>query len=139
MRVEGQLTLAQVALLSDEIDDAFTQTTQVLEAAREAELVWLVARAQCLLGSIMSAREQSTQAAQYFEQAMETFQKRGMRLEYARTLQQYGAMLLQDKQQGKTYQQGLRYLQDALRIFGECKAGLDLHMVERLLSQLAAV
>ncbi len=36
---------------------------------------------------------------------------------------------------GKGYQQGLGYLQDALKVFIECKAELDREMVERFLAR----
>ena len=62
-----------------------------------------------------------------FEQALETFDHSGMRLEWARTLQSYGAALLEQRSTGESgYAQGLKYLQDASQTFRECNANLDL-------------
>ncbi len=130
-RIEGELTLARVDVLSGELDTALQQSMLALEEARKADSMWLVACAQRLLGSISAAQLQLGQAGQYFEQALRIFRKNGMRLEYARTLHFYGEMLiLAENLNGKEHQQGLNYLQEAQKIFTECNASLDLAMVE---------
>ncbi len=58
-RNEGQLALAQVALLSGDLAEARVQVRQALEEARKSELMWLVARAQQLLGCIESEQKQT--------------------------------------------------------------------------------
>jgi len=63
-----------------------------------------------------------------------------MRLEWGRTLQQYGNLLMQqDGKEGKRYAQGLEYLRDARQLFAECKAMLDLRGIERLLAEYEQV
>jgi tetratricopeptide (TPR) repeat protein len=135
-RTEGQLALVQVALLSNELDIAKQQVNRTLEEARRFELIWLLACGQRLLGNILELEGQRDQAAQSFELALRTFRKSGMHLEYARTLRLYGMMLMkQDNMSDKSYEQGLSYLQEALKVFIECKAELDQEMVERFLAK----
>ncbi len=135
-RNEGQLELAQVFLLLGDLEEAQVQVKQALEEARNSELMWLVARALQLSGCIESAQNRPDLASQYFEQALRIFRKSDMRLEQARTLRLYGMMLIeQDNTGGRGYQRGLSYLQDALKVFIECKAELDREMVERFLAR----
>src|SRR5205085_6966582 len=94
-RAEGQLALAQADLLLDAVETAQQRARQTLEEAHRYELTWLGARAQRILGSIFAVQGQRKQAELHFEQALHTFHKSGMRLEYARTLHFYGLMLLQ--------------------------------------------
>jgi len=134
-RTEGQLVLAQVYLLLGELEVARQQAIQAIEEAQRYELIWLLARSQRLLGDILVALGQQEQAVEYFEQAIETFHKCGMRLEWARALQSYGVSLLEQHSTGDaSYEQGLKYLQDARQAFHDCNAALDLKMVERILS-----
>ena len=135
-RIEGQLAQAQVSLLSGEIASAHQQALQALEEGRLSEITWLVARAQRILGSIFAAQGEQEQAEKYFEQALRTFRRRGMRLEYGRTLQRYGrALMQQNDREGKCYAQGIAYLQEVSQMFTECQAMLDLRDVERMLTE----
>ena len=52
-RAEGQLAMAEVALLSGNDEDALRQTTAVLEKAQVHELMWLVARTERLIDEIL--------------------------------------------------------------------------------------
>jgi predicted ATPase/DNA-binding SARP family transcriptional activator len=135
-RVEGQLLLAQTSLLLGEPDLAYEQTIQGQEDAIQSELTWLVGRAQRLLGCIFASQNRYEQAEHFFDQAIRTFRKCGMRLEYARALYHYGLMLLQwDKVKGKKHEQGIAYLKEACQTFSDCKAKLDLKLVKRALAE----
>jgi DNA-binding SARP family transcriptional activator len=140
-KTEGRIALGQVMFLLGDMETAQRLTMQGLEEARQFELTWLIARAQRILGCIRVAQEQTEQAVLYFEQALRTFRKTGMRLEYARTLYQYGEMLVQQVSgsNGKAYQRGLGYLREAREIFEKCRAGLDLRVVERALARYEQV
>jgi hypothetical protein len=134
IRVEGQLALAQANLLLGEVETAQLWTLQTLEEAQRYELTWLIARAQHILGSIFAVQGQRDQANICFEQAIQVFHDRGMRLERARVLQSYALALWQrDKAGVASYQQGLSYLQEAHQAFHQSNAVLDLQMVERIL------
>jgi DNA-binding SARP family transcriptional activator/Tfp pilus assembly protein PilF len=133
-RTEGQLALAMVAFLLDEIDEAHQQAIQVVDQAQRYEQVWLMASAQRLMGSILVAQGEQEQANEYFQRALEMFDHSGMRLEWARTLQSYGMALLERHSSVESsYMQGLKYLQEASQTFRECNATLDLQFVERQL------
>jgi DNA-binding SARP family transcriptional activator len=135
-RTEGQLALATVAFLLDENDGAKQQALRVMEQAQQYEQIWLLACTQRLMGSILAAMGQQKQANEYFEQAIETFDHSGMRLEWARALQSYGVAMLEQKSHVQSdYAQGLKYLQDASQTFRECNANLDLQIVEHILSR----
>jgi tetratricopeptide (TPR) repeat protein len=135
-KTEGQLALAQASFLLGEIDTARQQAMQGMEEARRLEQTWLLACARRLMGEILSAQGQQEEARTYFEQALETLQKCGMRLEWARTLRSYGAALLGEhgKDDGN-YRQGLKYLGQAREVFRECNAVLDLQGVERVIDR----
>lgn len=134
-RTKGQLLLAQVEQLMDNVELAQQQAMHTLQEAQRFELAALAARAQRLLGIIYAVHGNQEEAKQQFEQALQMFRKSGMRLDHARTLQQYGMFLIrQDGVQGKEYQRGLGYLQEARQMFKECNASLDLQLVERELS-----
>jgi tetratricopeptide (TPR) repeat protein len=133
-RTEGRVALGQVLLLLGDVEQAQNVVMQALQEARQCELTWLVARAQRVLGSIYATQKQIEQAIQSFEQALHVFRKTEMRLEYARTLQLYGEMLLQwEDGHEKGYQQGLGYVREAREVFEVCGAKLDLRIVERVL------
>jgi tetratricopeptide (TPR) repeat protein len=140
-KTEGKLLLACASLLQGEIEDAQKLATQTLEEARQFELTWLIALAQSVMGRILVAQFASEQAVSYFEQALRTFRKTEMRLEYARTLHLYGEMLVQQEKggNGKMYQRGLGYLHEAREIFAKCKAGLDVRVVEGVLARYEQV
>jgi tetratricopeptide (TPR) repeat protein len=134
-RTEGQLALARVAFLLGEIDEALRQALQVMHQAQQYEQTWLLACTYRLMGSILSVQGQMEQASEYFEHAIEILHHRGMRLEWARTLQSYGSAILEQHGTGEIgYSQALKYLQDASQAFHECNANLELLTVERLLA-----
>jgi ATP/maltotriose-dependent transcriptional regulator MalT len=128
------LTLAQVSLLLGEIDKAKQQTTQAMEESRRYDQSWLLACTQRLMGDILSEQGQLEQAEQQYEQAIQEFRARGMRLDYARTLQKYGiALLRRSTLEGTNYQEGLSYLHEARQHFIECQAVLDLQVADHKL------
>ncbi len=137
-RTEGELALAQVELLLGDGESARQRATRTLEEAGRFELVWLIARAQRILGGILAMQGQQDEREQtrrHFEQALQTFHKSGMRLEYARALREYGIALLREPENRACAQreQGLVSLREAHRIMIECKAILDAQLVERAL------
>jgi serine/threonine protein kinase/tetratricopeptide (TPR) repeat protein len=135
--VEGHLALAKVTFLEGYREAAYQQALQVLNAARELELMWLVPSAQCLLGEISAALRQDEQADQYFIQAMDGFRAYGMRLAYGRALQCYGQFLQKHSvSDDKRNQQGQDCLQEACMIFRECNAKRDLQMLEKMLKNV---
>jgi hypothetical protein len=88
------------------------------------------------LGGILTAQHQYGEAAQHFEQLLKMLRKCGMRLEEARTKHFYGEMLVQGGEGNeKDYQRGMEYLQDARQVFVECKAELDVKLVEGALER----
>ena len=133
-RNRGQLASAQVSLLQGDTETAQVQALHALKKAQQYELTWLVARANHLLGIIMSAREQQV-VHQYFEQALQVLRKCGMRLETARALQSYALVLLQYNETPEvSRQQALSYLQEALQIVYECHATLDQQKIEGIIA-----
>ena len=142
-RTEGQLVLAQAELLLGEVESARKRAVQTLEEEHRYELIWMIAGVQRILGSILARQSQQEQAEQYFEQALQTFRKSGMRLEYARTLHEYGAALLREcdaeNQECRRSEQALHYVREASQIFTSCKASLEAQVVERLLARYEQV
>lgn len=139
-RTEGQLILAYVQLMLGDVENALQLATKTLEEARQFELTWLVAKAQSILGSILSAKQEYEEADVQFELAMRTFQKSEMRLEYAITLMQYGEALLQrEDNRGREERRAVGYLREAEMLFGECGAGLYLQMVRQVLGRYEGV
>ena len=130
-RIEGRLALAQTYLLLNEATFAYEQAEQALEEAQQSELNWLVVHAQRILGSIFATLGNFEYADQHFEQALRTLRRSNMRLEYARTLRDYGIILLQrNVMREKEYERGLSYLLEAVQMFEQCKAELDLQAVQ---------
>jgi len=133
-KTEGKLLLAQVAFMLGELEVAQQQALQTLQEAKQYELTWLVARTQRVLGSIAALHEQE-QARQYFEQALRTFQKRGMYLEEARTLRERSvAMLQREGVSADERRKALHDLHEAQRMFSERGAELDRQITERTLA-----
>ncbi len=130
--------LAEVALCSGDLETASQLATQTLTEAQEAELTWLVAGAQRLLGRVLFAREQYTEAVEHLRRAIAIFERTGMRLERARTLWVYSAAVLGLPSKPNSRQQALRYLQEARQIFADCQAALDLRAAETLLDAQGA-
>ncbi len=134
-KTEGKLLLAQVALMLGETEVAQQQALQTLQEAKQDELMWLVARTQRVLGSIMAALHEQEQARQYFEQALRTFQKRGMYLEEARTLRERSVAWLQrEGVSAEERRKALHDLHEAQRMFSERGAELDRQITERVLA-----
>ena len=134
-RTECHLAQAHVLLLFGELDAAYQEAMQALEDAHRYELMWTVVRCQRLIGSILAVLGQEEEAHRYFEQALQTQHRCGMRLEYARTLHDYGkALLYGSSPLEPDHQQGLKYLQEARQLFSECGATNDLQAVERMLT-----
>jgi tetratricopeptide (TPR) repeat protein len=134
--IEGQSTLACIELLLGSVDIALELSLKTMEEASRAELVWLVAQSKRVLGEIFAVKGFSEESDRYFEEALGSFRKSEMRLEYARTAYYYGKTLLARNDNGKT---GLEYLQEAQKIFDECGAVLDLQMVKNVLSSYREV
>jgi len=135
---EGHLTLAGVYFFLGDLDTAKQKAFQTLEEANARELTRVGARSQRLLGRILAALDQHDQADNYFEQALEVFNRYEMRLDYACAQHGFGVTLLRRSQPGEeTYRRGLAYLHQARDFFRECGAAIDLDWVERILANLA--
>jgi DNA-binding SARP family transcriptional activator len=131
-RIEGQLALAELTLLSGDLEAAYHQVSHLLLEAQECGLIWLVASAQRFIGRILALQGRVTEADEYFQLAFAAFQRTGMQLEYARTLYAYGVSLLQASSGGS--QQALNYLVEAREGFQKCHALFELQSVDRLLT-----
>lgn len=137
-RTEGLLGLAQASFLLGEIDIALPQAHQALEEANRYEQTWLLACIQRLLGTIMAVQGQHKEAKAYFTQSLATLKERGMRLEYARTLRDYGEAILRNAHSDdEDCERAIAYLQEARQIFQECGAVLDFELVDRSLAVYA--
>jgi tetratricopeptide (TPR) repeat protein len=134
---EGHLTLAGVYFFLGDLDTAQQKAFQTLEEARGRELTRLQGRSQRLLGRILAAQGELKQADNYFEQAMEVFNRYEMRLDYARAIHGFGVILLRRNKSGyEAFQRGLAYLHQARDIFSVCGAAIDLDWVERIIVNL---
>jgi DNA-binding SARP family transcriptional activator len=132
IRYEGQLARAQALFLLGEREAARQQARAVYEETSRQELTWTATRAAALLGSILAAQGQWEEATRHFEQAMQVFQQREMRLELARTRRRYGLALLRREGADRNERQhGLYELREARQAFQDCGAALDLRLVER--------
>ncbi|HEV2661156.1 MAG TPA: hypothetical protein VGU68_11175, partial [Ktedonobacteraceae bacterium] len=96
-------------------------------------------------GLIHARQQRYEQADCYFEQAIDVFHERELRLDYARTLHYFGAALLRDKLppaeeraegRQRAYTRGLDYLREARRIFVDCHATIDMLWVEDELTRV---
>ncbi|GCF09590.1 DUF6788 family protein [Dictyobacter arantiisoli] len=140
--IDGKHLLALVHFLLGDLDRAQEIAQQTLKDAQGHETTRIIERAYRLLGRIYMAQEHPQQASYYFQEAIQICQQHGLKLDYARTLHYYGALLLQQNTHGQNnrtgyttnYQQGLRYLHDARLIFKECHATIDLATTEQLLA-----
>ena len=129
--LEGQSTLAYIELLLGNVGPALELSLKTMEEASQSKLVWLVARSKSVLGEIFAAKGLDEESDTYFKEALDSYRKSEMRLEYARTAYHYSRTLLARNDVEKN---GLQYLQEARKIFGECGAVLDLQMVEKTLA-----
>lgn len=142
----GQVVLTEIYLLSGELESAYQQAIKTIEETSQSEMMRLTGRAQRLLGEIQAARGFEKEADVSFEEALQTFKQYGLHLDYARTLQRYGASLLKRSLYVKARseatsstgaplsQTGLAYLREARDIFETCQARFDLQLVEHLLA-----
>lgn len=132
---KGHLAQATLFLLQGDIATAETIAGATLEIALQHEQTYFIPRTQCLLGCCLALHGRLDEADNYFQQAMQVSQQNNMRLEYARVLYYYGAMLLQRGcPQSETFQTGIAYLQQAHDIFDTCYAAIDLEKVRRILA-----
>ena len=139
--LEGQLLLARIALLLGERENARELAMKALEQARASELVWLQARAQCLLGQALMAgerQEEREEAESYFRQALAIFARTGMRLEYARAALARASALLQISNASAPREQALEDVRAARQTFADCHAALDLRTADQLLADAEA-
>ncbi len=139
-RTAGRLVLAQVALLSGDLESAWREANQAFAEAQASDLVLLQGRAQRLLGTILAGQGKLEQADQCFEQALQVCHVHHMELERARTLHLYAEALLArcvgaDSSAMTYYQHALNYLQEARGICATCHAALDSRLVEHALQQ----
>lgn len=147
--INGKLLLATVYFMQNDLEIASHLALQTMAEAQEHETTRIAGQAQRLLGRIFAAQGRYTEAESHFQQALQMFRESELRLDYARTLHGYGAILLQqhtlsaqdnatDKSRknrlAESYQQGIRYLQEARNIFAACHASIDLTWVEHILS-----
>lgn len=147
-RLEGLLAKARIASWRGDLEAARQDIDQVIEEARREALPGMLAAAQRLLGMLLAGVRRGTAARQNqpttlaswklaeaaFQDALAICGRLGMRLEYGRTLRDYGAALLQLQQAERDDQQGLSLLREASHIFETCHATLDLVLAEQILS-----
>jgi predicted ATPase/DNA-binding SARP family transcriptional activator len=145
----GKHLQAMAAYLLDDVKHARQMALQTLKAAQENETGRVIGRANRLLGQISMSQGQHEQADLYFEQAISLFREGGLRLDYARTLYTYGAILLEHGKDGETttmyanslereaiLRRGIDYLQEARRIFTDCHAPVDRTLIDHIFEQL---
>jgi tetratricopeptide (TPR) repeat protein len=133
---KGRLALATSLLWQGALEAARELAFQTMEVVEEQQHFQLLTQPRRLLGCILSTTGRHVEADQYFQQAMQTSQDYGMRLEYARTLFSWGETLLRRNVPLEVaFQQGLHYLQEAQDIFAMCHAAIDLERVKRTLAE----
>ncbi len=151
--IGGKLLLATAYFLLNDLETARQLTEQTLAEAQQHETTRAIGRAHRLLGRILTAQGQYEEAIAHYTQAMQIFQDRELRLDYARTVHGYGTALAQwstsqdtssstrwnadQEARDKAYQLGLGYLHEAHAIFVDCQASVDRIWVERILEQFA--
>jgi tetratricopeptide (TPR) repeat protein len=131
--IDGNYSLACVYFLLGDLEAAQHTAWHTHEEAQKYEITNASERIYRLLGRIQAAQKNYQQAGEYFEQAMQLCRERDFKLDYARTLHVYGAMLIQHKQ---TRQKGLEYLYAAQEIFATSHAAFDLRLLEQDLTRL---
>jgi len=131
----ARLAQATLALMLGDLTTTEAIARQTIAVAHEQEHLYYLPHAQRLLGCCLALYGRQTEADEAFQQAMHVSQHHSMRLEYARTLYNYGAMLLQRGcPASEAFQTGLAYLQQAHDIFAACYAAIDLEKVKRILA-----
>ena len=133
---KAHLVHTTLSLLQGNISTAKDIASSTLKEVQQQELTYLIPRAQCLLGCCLMLTGQFHEAEGIFQQALTLSQQSNMRLEYARTLYYYGAMLLRhNSPESKTFQVGVAYLRQAYEICDACQAAIDIERVKRILAE----
>jgi DNA-binding SARP family transcriptional activator/Tfp pilus assembly protein PilF len=133
--VEGLLILASAHFLLGDLESAKRESMRTMAEAKQYELSRMLGRSYRLLGRILAVEGDSTQANTYFEQALQVFRDRELRLDYARSLHGYGVTLIERHKPGEAqFNKGLAYLYEARDIFADCHAAVDLEWVEHALA-----
>jgi len=143
---EGKYLLATVCYLLDEGKIARQMALQTLKAAQENEIGRVEGRVNRLLGRILASEGYYEQATLYFEQALVLFRENGSRLDYARTLSNFGAVLVRESarmgsevggaERRSMCQRGRAFLNEAHQIFVDCGAAIDVLWTEALIDSL---
>lgn len=134
--VEGRYILATIYYLLGNVEAARQEALKTIEEASQYEVTRIMARAQRLMGRILAMQGDYTQADSYFEQALQIFRECDLRLDYARTVHDYGITLLERSESGDVnYQRGLDCLHEARTAFADCHAALNLSWVENVLKR----
>ncbi|GER89553.1 hypothetical protein KDW_37150 [Dictyobacter vulcani] len=138
--IEGHIALSQVFLLLGDLGQSYQLANQALIEAKKSESIWLIVKAQYMLGDIFATKQQIDLAEQYYEQALTSVHKNDMRLEYGRILRQYGFLLLQEKDKnGSRHKKGLAYIEEANRIFEAANAIIDLKIYKNEIFKFSLV
>ncbi|HLZ80230.1 MAG TPA: AAA family ATPase, partial [Ktedonobacteraceae bacterium] len=133
--VEGLLILASAQFLLGDLESAKRESMRTLAEADQYELSRMIGRSYRLLGRILAEEGDSTQAYAYFEQALQVFRDRELRLDYARSLHAYGVTLIErHKPIEAQFNKGLAYLHEARDIFANCHAAVDMELVDHTLA-----
>ena len=133
--IEGQLILANTHFLLGDLARAKQEAVQTMEEAKQYELTRMLARSYRLLGRVLAAQGNYTEADACFEQALQVFRDCELHLDYARTLYGYGVTLLERETYGEMQlNTGLTYLHEARAIFANSHAAIDLELVDHILA-----
>ena len=133
--IEGQLILANTRFLLGDLARAKQEAVQTMEEAKEYELTRMLARSYRLLGRVLAAQGNYTEADACFEQALQVFRDCELHLDYARTLYGYGVTLLEREPcEEVQLNTGLTYLHEARAIFANSHAAIDLELVDHILA-----
>src|SRR5204862_2939936 len=90
-----KILLATAYFLLNDLETARQLTEQTMAEAQQHETTRAIGRAHRLLGRILAAQGQYEEAVAHYAQAMQIFQDRELRLDYARSLHGYGTALAQ--------------------------------------------
>ncbi len=150
--IKGKVLLAMVHFLQGDFYAADILAQQTLREALEQGAILSAGHIYRLLGSIVAEQSYYATAAEYFQQAMSIFQERALRLDYARTLQQYGMALTHYARSSASvppaedlpdrdtaYQRGIDKLKKAQEIFALCHAHVDLTYLQSSLTHTEQV
>jgi DNA-binding SARP family transcriptional activator len=132
--LQGKLLQAQIAFLSDQLEQAYEATAALISEATRQENRLALGHAHRLLGRILAARHRPQSAAVHFEQAAHIFRDGEMLLEYARTLHSYGAHLLLSSSGAEPDKRAEAYLGEARALFERAGAIIDLQWARVLLA-----